>query len=216
MRNIVSNIKGIRPVIQWMYIPAFILLLAAAAISYKFKIPISMFTRDPLAIVNGHPFYGMISNIGVLFWCASAAVCFFSYALLQRIENRPEILWFIFFGAIITSVLLLDDLFSLHEQIFPTYFFIREEITVSFYGILLLFYFTKFRKIILETNFFLLFLALLFFGISVLVDCIPHYLLPWHPLFEDGPKFLGIIGWFSYFTTVCFREVKLEIHVNSS
>jgi hypothetical protein len=177
-------------------------------VSAYFNIPISEFTRDPLAITGGHPFLGVISNVGILLWSFSATVCFYSYALLKKNKNKLDVLRFILFGGIISTVMLLDDLFMLHEYIYPKHLGVSQKIIFLSYGILVLYYLSKFRKIIKETSYVFILLALFLFALSVLVDILPKSLLPWHHLFEDGSKFLGIVSWFSYQLTVCFQEVQ--------
>lgn len=192
----------------WLYLPATFLLLTLIVVSECLNIPFSEFTRDPLAITGGHPFLGIISNVGVLLWSFSAAVCFFSYALLKKIKIKPDVLRFILFGGLISTVMLLDDLFMLHEYIYPRHFGINQKIIFSCYGLLVSYYLFEFRAIIKETYYLFILLALCLFALSVLVDILPKNLLPWHHLFEDGPKFLGIVSWFSYQLTVCFQEVQ--------
>ncbi|MFX0211569.1 MAG: hypothetical protein ACFFDT_36665 [Candidatus Hodarchaeota archaeon] len=188
--------------------PAIFLILIVAIASYYLNIPISHFTRDPLAIRGGHPFLGIISNIGAILWSFSVAICFFSYVLLKTSKKPHDGLGFIMFGGFISSVLLLDDLFMLHETIYPRYFGVSEKIVFLFYGVLILFYLVRFRKIIIETDFIFILLAVFFFALSALVDMLPESLLSWHHLFEDGLKFFGIISWFGYQFSVCFREVQ--------
>lgn len=77
------------------------------------RVPVGNLTKDPLAVA-GKPFYfGMLSQVGILFWCASAAICFFCAALLVKI-NSTNLSGFLFFLGCVTTVLLLDDLFSVH------------------------------------------------------------------------------------------------------
>lgn len=192
----------------WLYMPAIILILILAIASVYLKIPFSNFTRDPMAITGGHPFLGILSNIGVMFWGFSVIVCFFSYALLKSNKKNHDVLGFIVFGGFISLVLLLDDLFMLHEYIYPKYFGISEKIIFLSYGLIVLFYLVKFRKIIKETELSFILLASFFFSFSILVDILLKSLLPWHHFFEDGSKLFGIISWFYWHFSVCFQEVR--------
>lgn len=65
----------------WL-VPAALLLLLVASGCYILDLPVSRFTRDPLAITEGHPLYGFVSNVGAILWSASAAFCFLAYVLL--------------------------------------------------------------------------------------------------------------------------------------
>lgn len=197
----------------WLYIPAIFLILIVAIASYYLNIPISRFTRDPLAITDGHPFLGVVSNIGAILWSATVAICFFSYAILKTNKKSHDVLGFIMVGGLISLLLLLDDLFMLHEKICPKYLSGNEKIVFIFYGSLLLLYLLKYRLNIIETDLIYLTLAVFFFGLSILVDLLlPESLLPWHHLFEDGPKFIGIVSWFGYHFTTCFKEVQSVVY----
>ena len=199
----------------WLYIAAILLILIVVIASYFLNIPISQFTRDPLAITKGHPFLGIISNVGVILWSFSVAICFFSYVLLKTSKKPNNVSRFIIFGGFISLVLLLDDLFMLHDRIYPKYFGVGEKIVFLFYGTLILFYLVKFRKIIKKTDFIFILLATSFFGLSILVDRLPQSLLPWTHLFEDGPKFIGIVSWFSYQFSICLQEVQSVIYTTA-
>ena len=59
-------------------------------------------------------------------------------------------------------LLLVDDLFMLHERIFPNQFGIDEIIVFLFYGLLFLVYLLLFRKVILETDHIYLSLTVFF------------------------------------------------------
>jgi hypothetical protein len=201
--------KRTNPGFYWLYMPAILLILVTAITSYYSNIPISRFTRDPLAITGGNPFLGIISNIGVIIWSATIAICLFAYTLSITSKKSNDVLRFILFGGLISLILLLDDLFMLHERIYPKYFGIHEISLFLVYGALVLFYLFKFRKIVIKTDLVYLLLTAIFFSMSIVVDLLPEKTLyPWHHLFEDGFKFLGIVSWFGYLIAVCFKEVR--------
>jgi hypothetical protein len=160
---------------------------------------IGVFTRDPAAIINSHPFIGALSNIGILFWCATAAIAFFSAAFLRLHMVKGELLGYLLSFGSITLILMLDDLFLVHEMIFPNYFFIIEEVPFALYGLMVLLWLFRFRQRILTTDFLLLLLAFGFFGLSIGVDVLEGWLASSLTyLFEDGFKLFGIVTWFTY------------------
>ena len=203
-----SKIKPINPKLLILYIPAVILFIIVTLISSYYSIPIEKFTRDPLAITGGHPFLGIISNIGCILWGSSATICFLSYLLLKTRQESLDTLGFIMLGGFISLILLLDDLFMLHEEILPKYLGIGEKYLFLLYGALILFYLVRHRRIIIETEIIYFILAISFFAISILVDRRQESFLPMHYLFEDGAKFFGIVSWVGYHFSVCFREVQ--------
>jgi hypothetical protein len=112
------------------------------------------------------------------------------------------------FGGFISLALLFDDLFMFHERICPRYFGVGQKVVFLFYGSMILLYLVKFRKIIMETDFVFILLAIFFFALSMAVDSVSESLLPWHHLFEDGSKYLGIVSWLGYQFSVCFQQVQ--------
>lgn len=190
----------------WIYLPIIAIL---AIVPLQTEIPLGNLTRDPLATVN-QPFYiGFFSNIGVLFWCGAAAICLFTFALLQNYYRSRKIHSFILSSGIISSILLLDDLFLIHEQVAPKYLFIPEKLVYLIYAVMLLVYLVKFRKTILKTDFSWLLLAFGWFALSLVFD---KGIIPLSPALvergfdfylEDAAKLLGIVSWFTYFAKVC-------------
>ena len=213
-KKIISSFISSKVVFYWLYIPAILLILIVAIANYYLDSDIAFFFKDPLANTGINPFCGIISNIGVIVWSFSVAICFFSYFLLKTSKKHHDVLGFIVFGGFISLVLLLDDLFMFHEIIYPRYFGVSEKIVFSFYGMMMFFYLVKFRKLLIETEFIFLLLVVFFFSLSILVDLFlpeslfPKFLHPWYLLFEDGPKFLGIVSWFGYQYSVCFQELQ--------
>jgi hypothetical protein len=203
-----SRTTELRGFVIWLYIPAVACLLVTALVSYFGEIPIAHLTRDPSAITESSPLHGILSNIGVLLWCAAASICYFSCKLIRSARGTNEIFRFLFFGGTLTVILLLDDFFMLHDWFFPEYLNVYEKKVFAVYGILLLAYFVRFRRMIMETNFVLLLLALVFFALSILIDRLPQSFLPMHHIFEDGAKFLGIISWLGYFFNVSYASVN--------
>lgn len=202
----VERSTSLLPVLLWFYLPIIAIL---AIVAGTVDIHLGALTRDPLALLN-QPFYiGFFSNIGILFWCAAAAICFFSFALLQNYYRSRKMHSFILYSGIVTSVLLLDDLFLIHEEVAPKYLFIPEKFVYLIYAVMLLVYLVKFRKTILKTDFSLLILALGWFALSIVFD---KGYIPLSPsmvkrgfdfYLEDGAKLLGIVSWFAYLAKVC-------------
>jgi hypothetical protein len=214
-QGLLEQSRALLPVMFVMYAPVLILF---AIIGLQTRIPVENLTRDPLAITRA-PFYiGAISNIGILFWCSAVAICFFSFRLLRDIGRNKEFQRFFLFSGDLTSILLLDDLFLLHEEVFPYYLNIPEKLVFVGYGMIISLYLVKFRKIILKTEFLFFLLAFGFLGLSVIIDLlpIPTRLLgnQGEFLLEDGFKLMGIISWFTYFARVGVTQLKRAIAPN--
>lgn len=206
------QVKPLLLVLTHIYIPALLALLALALGSRLAGISISYFTRDPSAIM-GAPFYiGLLSNLGILLWCSAAVICLFSFIIFRGVVKHAEFSSFFLFSSVLTAILLFDDLFLIHESVFPQYLNIPEKLFYVSYVIALIAYLARFRKTILKTEFLLLLLALNFFGLSIITDLFQqtfHLLRPGLAnLIEDFSKFLGILSWCTYFVRVCTKQVS--------
>lgn len=158
------------------------------------------------------PLYvGLISNLGILLWCSVAAICFFTYLLLSR---KPKLFRiypsFFFWSAVISSILLFDDLFLIHEKIVPKYLGISQNIVFMIYGLLILTYFLRWRRQILRTEYIFLLLALVFFALSLFLDIV-HLPINHHTFFEDSFKFMGILNWSAYYIQTCRTQINILI-----
>lgn len=183
------------------YLPTGLVLLAVFLASLYTDTPVAMFTRDPADITRTSPFLGVISNIGILLWCATATICFFSAIILKGGSSRHLACFFLLAG-ILTGILLLDDLFLLHERVYTQFFHWRQRYILLTYILLVLGYLLRFRDIILRSNYLTLLLALGFFALSEGMDVLSVLwkdFLPFHHLYEDGFKLFGLSSWLAYF-----------------
>ena len=114
--KIFTQFKKIFPILVKLYVPIIILLSGVIFVSLTIGIPLGNFTRDPAAVAKYHPAIGIVSNIGILYWCATASICFFCFAVLRNLEKQREFQRFILSSGLITSLLLVDDFFLLHEN----------------------------------------------------------------------------------------------------
>ena len=195
-----------------LFIPTALLLMGSVITSIAMDIPIAVFTKDPLSFAALNPLTGLLSNIGMIFWSFTVAICLLTAFVLKDVSKRFEASVFLFFSGLITLVLLLDDFFMMHEVIYPQWIGIPEKIVMISYGVMILSYLYLFRHRILKSDITLLVLFLSMFGVSAVIDLfIPDSLFDWHYLFEDGPKFIGIISWFGYLAFICVKELKLTL-----
>ena len=209
MRSKPITKRGYLPwLIAATYALVVLMLIGAAVVSVLMDRPVYVFISDIAAISEVSPFYGVISTVGILFWCASAAICFFSSLLIRREKLSLNFVWFFLISGIFTMILMLDDLFMLHEHIIPKFLRIPQRAILAGYPILAVLYLIRFRATIVQTYYEILLLAFGFLAISVVLDVIPNFLADWRPLFEDGAKLLGIVSWFVYLSSACY--LKLE------
>ncbi|GAB4544162.1 MAG: hypothetical protein Tsb0014_38140 [Pleurocapsa sp.] len=209
-----KQLVRIYPVVLLIYLPTILVLLLIGFISWQTDIPIMDFTRDPLSIVDAPVYLGFLSNIGILFWAAGATICFFAAAIINQIKHKTINFYFLLFAGVITTILLIDDFFLLHEEVFPKYFDLAESQAFLIYLLLVLAYLVFFRNKIASTDFLLLGLSLFSFASSAIADeiFVAHFRGKF--LIEDGCKLLGILTWTAYFTRVAMTEIIKNCQFN--
>lgn len=199
--------EEMRSAARWAYLPMLGLLVASAVVCRQLGIPLAALTRDPLAIADVHPLYGALSNIGILLWCTTVAVCFFTLLVLAGVVKWSDTIRLIAGGGVLTAWLMFDDLFSIHEDLLPQYLGIGEGITFGVYFLLTGAYLIRFRAFLLGPNPFLR-LAIGFFSFSLLADVLPDSILPLPRLREDGTKLVGIVSWATFYITICRQALR--------
>jgi hypothetical protein len=195
-----------------IFLPGILVLGIGAVCHLIYKMPFSVYSRDPIQVLEGKPYVGIISSIGILLWSATASIIYFSALLIAKQHKSKQLVGFLLYAGIFTTLLLFDDLFLFHDVIFPDYLKINENFFYIPYGIILLIFIIQYRKLLLETDYILLLLAFGFFIGSAGTDQFIEYVcnIPGEYILEDGFKLLGIISWFAFFSRTCYRYVKIK------
>lgn len=212
MKNIsVSNLftRDSLITLAYIFIPGLLFLGTSVFVAKTNGVFFETISRDPLQVLNGKPYVGIISNIGILFWCATCAVLFYS-SMISRIKKRPDKETnFLLFSGLLSILMLADDLFMLHDVVFHD----EERLFYLLYGSSVIAIFIRYYKTILATDYVLLIFSFILLGLSATTDEVRAMGFRMeHPyIIEDSFKFLGIIAWFSYFTRTGYRFVKTAI-----
>ncbi|MBI5965597.1 MAG: hypothetical protein HY863_19130 [Chloroflexi bacterium] len=189
-----------------LQIPAGLILLFVLFLKLRFDIDTGDLTRDSNSVAHQPIYIGLVSNLGILFWCASATISLFT-GWAGRSKGASSVESFLIYSGILSSALLLDDLLQLHEDFFPNVLRVPEELVLVFYGVLAIAIFYRYRKIILTTNYLILLTGVMLFGLSIVVDILlPEF--PGESLIEDGAKFTGILTWFGYYASLGYETIK--------
>ena len=195
------------------------LIVVSTAIYQPYVDPRQLFL-DPLTAaqyINSEqccsPHLGAISNIGVLVWAFTAAICLFSAYLTYSLKFATKYSWFLFNSGIISLLLMFDDMFLGHEKIYPYFFGIEEKHLMFIYGLGVLGYLIFSYQVILQMDYFLLILSFLFFCFSVLIDLVySGELALLKPYGEDLNKLLGISFWATFLVrsawSICFLRMN--------
>lgn len=198
MRSIGQQFRTVTPILLIVWLITLLCLLLGIYASTVKDIPLESFTKDPTALMNA-PFYmGFFSNVGIMIWSGAAMINFFvAYQIKDNTKERENFL-FILYSALITLMMTLDDLFQLHEFVFPNYFSTSANAVYLTYMNIFLIYFIYFRKRLLASEFTILALAFFFLGLSTIIDVLPLP-IPKDTFLEDAIKLFGIVTWFIYY-----------------
>ncbi len=199
-----------------LYIPIIVTLGALVALWFAVEFPAGDLFRDPIAIGRLPIYSGVLSNVGALIWCASAAVCLFAYFLSRHATNPRLNPTFLLAAGLITTMLLIDDFFMLHDfndssTVVP---FEMGYVLFTSYAVAFIWFLTQFRATILRTEYLLLALALAGIAVSLFVDSTAE-VLPWRAmyLFEDGSKLAGIVSWAAYLMKTSALQLRAQPEV---
>ncbi|MEO1092617.1 MAG: hypothetical protein AAFX81_18500 [Pseudomonadota bacterium] len=195
---------GLLPLAFVIVVPTIVL----GAVVLQPWIPPDVLLRDPLAVgvATGEccpPYYGAISNLGVLIWAAAASVGLFTALVLGSL-GRWSALSFPLASGLLTGLLTLDDLYMLHDRVLP-YLGVPEHVVYGVYGLLALAYLLRFHGELRAGSLPILLIAVAAFAASVLLDQLPQVSDTHHVLIEDGAKFAGIVAWAVYQIEVMLR-----------
>lgn len=194
-----------KPMALYLYFPAVVFLLLLKFISWKTNIHMPYFTRDPLALTNAPIYYGLLSNIGVILWSSSVSLCLLGRYLFTK--KDPEFSRFMLASGCLTLLLLTDDLFQLHEEVYPAYLGLPELAVYLCYGVLTLSYVIRFRAFMLQTPGVILVIGGSLFAGSVGVDVLFES-IRFQAELEDGCKFLGILSWTYAYAAFVYLKLR--------
>lgn len=203
MRNVADQMQKLVLTCAAIYLPTIFLLAGAMVLASNMNQPISIFLSDPVTVMDAPPFYGVLSNLGVLIWCVGGTIAGFSGVALRAMRQKPATAEFLGASGVLTLVLVADDLFLLHEAILPHYLSIPQPLVLGSYAVLGVGYLIRYWRVIGQTDWLLLGAAFVGLGLSVLFDTVLKPLeLGSQSLLEDGFKLLGIVSWTAYFWRV--------------
>ena len=190
----------------FVYLPTLLLLVGTGIFVMATNAHITFFLRDAKAVYD-IPFHaGALSSIGILFWCGAATVCLFASLVLYETVAASEKRQFLLNAGLLTSILMFDDLFLLHEDFAPNYLGLPGDSLYVLYAVLAASLLLYHRHVIVRSAYVLLLLSGAFLAGSIWFEVLHEYGLllagaesrGLQHFLEDGSKLLGIAGWFSY------------------
>lgn len=167
-------------------------------------IPYSDLTRDAAATLEGPWYTGALSNSAIALLLVGAGIAVFAASLLPDVSGRSR-KGLLNGLALVVIVFAADDLFMLHEAVYPE-FGISSELAFAIYGLAMLAIIWIWRDVILRaSDWVYLLLAALALGVSVVIDVVLEQGLLDLPfsgeLIEDPAKILGMVLMSLYLVT---------------
>lgn len=173
------------------------LLLLSYAVAAWVGISQSSLYRSPIPSTDWY--VGAISNAGILILTAGSAAALFSATLLRGSDRRSVRGYLVWMG-LLALVMVLDDLFGLHDFVLPWRLGIDKRFAYLAYGIALLLIVGLYRRIVATTHVSLLALAAAAMVASVVIDQLqPAFSLPTLVgVAEDPAKFVAWVFFATY------------------
>jgi len=169
--------------------------------------PIWKLAKDPAEVMNFPAYIGLLSNWSAILWTVAAAICLFSAVLLKQQKAPNATFRFIAVSGGFSLLLAIDDLYLLHDRLFPKLFHIPEAFFYLLYVFAFLAYLIYFIPQILKYDYLLFFAALLFFLMSRRI----FFTIPFFDQFMttgDMLKYFGIVFWLAFFYRTALFEVS--------
>ena len=107
---------------------------------------------------------------------------------------------FLLYAGLLTGALLMDDLFMVHERVYPKVLASSEETIFALYAVLFAFYLVLFRDDLLKSDPKIQLVSIVLLAFSILMDVLENTgivekITVFHRVAEDGSKFIGIWAW---------------------
>lgn len=170
-------------------------------------VPADTLTRDIFIYTGLNVYVGLLSNIGIVIWGATAAVWLLCAAMLGRVARSHSLRPLALGAGIFTLWLLADDALMLHEHLLPQLTGLKEGYFLVAYGGSALALLLLGARKIMRTNYLLVLLAGGLLVASILCDkLLPRTEL--ELLVEDGLKFAGIAVWAAYAVDTTLRVAE--------
>jgi hypothetical protein len=200
-------------------LPALAVVALVALARAVGDVPVHYLTRDIAALAGLHPFFGVMSNLGLMLWAASAAVSLLTVLVLTK-SGAGGRAFFLASGAL-SLWLLLDDAFLFHEDLAPKHLGVSTELVLAGLGVAVIAWLAAFRHAILAAGPFFLVLSLGMFALSLGVDFASDFFpedeaeTSWRIFYEDAPKWLGIVFWLAFHVTASVNTLTGGLKVQS-
>jgi hypothetical protein len=196
----------------------FPVLFLAAVFLQPFAEPKWMFL-DTLAAAEMapeccHVYYGLVSNIGLILWIGTAAVCLVTGLAFLVVSGADQFTRFALSAGFLAGWIGLDDMFLVHEKVMPKLGVPQELVMIIYLALAALYVASSWRFIFLQ-KWWILAVGGVALGISMFVDQFFHSVSAEFIYLEDSAKFFGIVCWSTFHLLAVFKYLCARLSVNA-
>lgn len=165
--------------------------------------PAAVFTREPQQVLDAPFYFGSFSNLGGLIWFASAAIV--SFAALLKPSNRGALI----LAALLTWAMGIDDIFMLHDRVYPKLFLNETLLMVLYFGVIVAIV-LRFHRRLARSTLVGIAITVFFWVLSGGTDQFFNHI--GGQLLEDGTKFIGIAVWAAAWIRQAYSDIATLAH----
>ncbi|MBX2879234.1 MAG: hypothetical protein KTR32_04835 [Granulosicoccus sp.] len=172
-------------------LPAGLIYVAITGLMLLTGFDMDQILRDPAQYHQESSLIGLVSNLGVWFWVASATLALFGAMAIRRTNSVDDGNLFLLLG-VLSLLLAIDDLYMIHDR------FIDERICYAVYALILIAALVRHHREILQVNPTAFLAAGTLMGLSLFTDLVQNYIPVGYwttQAFEEGFKFCGGAAW---------------------
>lgn len=207
-----DRVKSLRPlVLAWLGGLAIL-----AGVGIQDGLPVRDLFMDATYLGGRSWYVGMVAALGVLAWTVSVCGCA-AASFVSRLGGRDNAASAFRGGALLFTLLLLDDLFLFHATLLPYTVGIPKPIVLGVYAGLAVGWLATAKSEIMRTRWELLAAASLAFGMSLAVEAF------WYGddvggrvVAEDGAKFMGVLALAAWSVSSASDLIRSVVRTNHS
>ncbi|HEC09413.1 MAG TPA: hypothetical protein ENI86_07585 [Acidimicrobiales bacterium] len=173
-------------------------LVVLAAAGLQRSVPAAELFLDPSALAGAHWYAGLLSNLGILAWTTAVVSALWGGWVAGR-TGRPGAARFLLDGALVTVLMLVDDLLRLHSGVLPSLFGVSKAVAMLMVVAPTVAWAVHFGSEVLRTRWLVLISSLSALAFSVVADRFINRGTATGILLEDGAKLLGVVAFALYF-----------------
>lgn len=163
------------------------------------------FSKEPAETLRVPRYIGWQAYIVVLIEAAGTVSALFAGSVVRRHRGPGVESGFLLGAGSLSALLLLDDLFQLHDHVYARLFGIQEIVVYPVYVLLAAMVAWRWGRHVARTDVSLVLLAGVWLAVSVGIDQVAAKTWPYFHLAEDGAKMMGLTLWAVFLVRTAMR-----------